>query len=118
MARNFRTDRLIVKRNQGAPLSEISTLQAQIGVTKVTTASEFEIEIWDLPKGSNVDEIISAYENDTRFEYIEPDSIIRVEDVKTTSPTQEDLATITPQTTTPNDPSYPQLWGLDRKSGS
>jgi len=113
MSTEFNSDRLIVKWNQGASSSDISTLQAQIGVTKVTTASEFGIQIWDLPKGSNVDEIISAYENDGRFQYIERDRIIRVADVKTTSPNQEDLAAITPQITTPNDPSYPQLWGLN-----
>jgi subtilisin family serine protease len=88
-------------------------LQAAIGVTKVTTAPEFGIEIWDIPPGK-VEETIAAYENDSRFEYIEPDyKISIVEDVKTTNPTQEDLAAITPQTTTPNDPYYPQLWGLN-----
>jgi subtilisin family serine protease len=112
MATDFRTDRLIVKRKQGASSSEISALQAQIGVTKVTTAEQFGIEFWDIPPGK-VEETISAYENDPRFEYIEPDYIITVPDVKTTSPTQEDLAAITPQTTTPNDPYYPQLWGLN-----
>ena len=113
MSTEFNSDRLIVKWNQGASSSDIATLQAQIGVTKVTTAEQFGIQIWDLAKGSNVDEIIAAYENDARFEYIERDRIIRVADVKTTSPTQEGLATISPQITTPNDPSYPQLWGLN-----
>ena len=113
MSTEFNSDRLIVKWNQGATSSDVSTLQAQIGVTKVTTASEFGIQIWDLPKGSNVEQIISAYENDPRFQYIEADYIITLDDVEKTSPTQEDLATITPQSTTPNDPSYPQLWGLN-----
>jgi subtilisin family serine protease len=113
MSTEFNSGRLIVKRNQGVSSTDISTLQAQIGVTKVTTASEFGIEIWDLPKGSNVDEIIAAYGTDGRFEYIERDRIIRVADVKTTSPAQQDLAAITPQITTPNDPDYPLLWALN-----
>jgi subtilisin family serine protease len=113
MATDFRSDRLIVKLNPVASASEITNLQAEIGVTKVTRASEFGIDIWDIAPGNNVEQIISAYENDSRFEYIEPDYIIRLDDVKTTSPTQEDLATITPQITTPDDPDYPLLWGLN-----
>jgi subtilisin family serine protease len=113
MDTEFRSDRLIVKPNLGAASSEISALQAQIGVTKVTTAEQFGIQIWDIAPGNNVEQIVSAYENDSRFEYIELDYTIRLDDVKTTSPTDEDLAAITPQITTPNDPYYPQLWGLN-----
>jgi subtilisin family serine protease len=117
MATNFRSDRVIVKLKPTASASEITNLQAEIGVTKVTTASQFGIDIWDIPAG-NVEETISAYENDPRIEYIEPDYIISLEDVEKTSPTQENSATITPQTTTPNDPSYPQLWGLNNTGQS
>jgi len=112
MATNSKSDRLIVKLNQGASASEVSNLLAQIGVTKVTTASQLGIAIWEIPS-ENVEKIISAYKYDPRFAYIERDSVITLDDVKKTSPTQENLATITPQTTTPNDPSYPQLWGLN-----
>ncbi|MEG4489669.1 S8 family serine peptidase, partial [Microcoleus sp. D2_18a_B4] len=87
-------------------------MQAVIGVTKVTKASQVGIDIWQIPSGK-VEETISAYKNDPRVEYIEPDYIITLDDVQTTSPTQEKLATITPQTTTPNDPGYSQLWGLN-----
>ncbi|MEG4634827.1 S8 family peptidase, partial [Microcoleus sp. AR_TQ3_B6] len=97
--------------------SDINTLQAEIGVTKVTTAEEFDIDIWDVPAG-NVEQIISAYADDPRIEYIEPDYIISLEDVEKTNPTQEKLAEITPQITTPNDPSYPQLWGLNNTGQS
>jgi hypothetical protein len=58
------------------------------------------LHIWDIPSGK-VEETISAYNNDPRFEYIEPDYIITLEDVEKTSPTQENLATITPQTQLP-----------------
>jgi subtilisin family serine protease len=113
MATDFRSDRVIVKLNPTASSSEITNLQAQIGVTKVTTASQFGIHIWDIPSGK-VEETISAYSNDPRFEYIEPDYIITLDDPQKTSPTQENLATITPQTVTPNDPGYPLLWGLNK----
>jgi len=118
MDTNFSSDRVIVKVKEIASSSEVSNLQAEIGVTKVTTASEFGIQIWDIAPGNNVEQIISAYENDPRFEYIEPDYIISLDDVQTTSPTQENLATITPQITTPNDPGYPQLWGLNNTGQS
>ncbi|MEG3960330.1 S8 family peptidase [Microcoleus sp. herbarium2] len=117
MATNFSSDRVIVKLRPGASSSEITNLQAEIGVTKVTRASQFGIDVWQIPSG-NVEETISAYENDSRVEYIEPDYIITLDDVETTSPTQENLATITPQITTPNDPAYPLLWGLNNTGQS
>jgi len=124
MTTNFSSDRVIVKLNETASLSEITNLQAEIGVTKVTRAEQFGIDIWEIPSG-NVEQTISAYNDDPRIEYIEPDYIITLDDVQepddiitldevqTTSPTEENLATITPQITTPNDPSYPLLWGLN-----
>jgi len=112
MATDFSSDRVIVKLNPTGSSSEITNLQAEIGVTKVTKASEFGIDIWEI-YSENVEETISAYKDDPRFEYIEPDYIITLDEVEKTSPTQEDLATITPQITTPNDPDYPQLWGLN-----
>ncbi|WP_445245440.1 S8 family serine peptidase [Microcoleus sp. OTE_8_concoct_300] len=117
MTTAFRPDRVIVKLNQTASASDIANLQSQIGVTKVTTAEQFGIAIWDIPEG-NVEEIISAYNGDPRFQYIEKDEIITLEDVETTSPTEEDLGIITPQITTPNDPGYPQLWGLNNTGQS
>ncbi len=112
MATNFSSDRVIVKLKPIASASEVSNLQAQIGVTKVTTAEQFGIAIWEIPEG-NVEETISAYNNDPRVEYIEPDYIISLDDLQTTSPTEEILETITPLITTPNDPDYPLLWGLN-----
>jgi subtilisin family serine protease len=112
MATDFSSDRVIVKLKQTASASEIANLQAEIGVTKVTTASQFGIDIWEISSG-NVEETISAYKDDPRIEYIERDYIITLDDVEKTSPTQQDLGTITPQITTPNDPDYPLLWGLN-----
>jgi subtilisin family serine protease len=117
MNTDFRSDRVIVKLRPATSSSEITNLQAEIGVTKVTKAEQFGIDIWELPEG-NVEETISAYENDPRFEYIEPDYIITLDDVEKTSPTQENLGTITPLITTPNDPAYPQLWGLNNTGQS
>ncbi|WP_320060324.1 S8 family serine peptidase [Planktothrix agardhii] len=57
--------------------------------------------------------MISTYKNDPRFEYIEPDYIITLEDVEKPSSATESSEKITPQATTPNDPGYSQLWGLN-----
>ena len=119
MPTDFSSDhRVIVKLKQEvASASAITNLKAEIGVTKVTKASQLGIEIWEIPEG-NVEETIAAYRNDSRFEYIEPDYLITLEDVEKTSPTQEILDTITPLITTPNDPDYPQLWGLNNTGES
>ncbi|CAD5962190.1 Thermitase [Planktothrix rubescens] len=87
-------------------------MQSEIGVTQVTKASQLGIDIWQIPSGT-VEQTISAYKDDPRFEYIEPDYIITLDDVQKPSSTQESSGKITPQATTPNDPSYSQLWGLN-----
>jgi subtilisin family serine protease/methionine-rich copper-binding protein CopC len=117
MATNFNPNRVIVKLKPTANSSQITSLQAEIGVTNVAKASQLGIDIWQIPSGK-VEQTISAYKNDPRIEYIEPDYIITVEDIQKTSPTQEKLATITPQATTPNDPGYTQLWGLNNTGQS
>ncbi|MDS1346713.1 S8 family serine peptidase [Planktothrix agardhii] len=117
MDTNFSSDRVIVKLKPGANSNEISNLQAQIGVTKVSKASQLGIDIWQIPSGT-VEKIISTYKNDPRFEYIEPDYIITLEDVEKPSSATESSEKITPQATTPNDPGYPQLWGLNNTGQS
>ena len=117
MDTNFSSDRVIVKLKPGANSNEISNLQAQIGVTKVSTASQLGIDIWQIPSGT-VEQTISAYKDDPRFEYIEPDYIITLDDVQKPSSTQESSGKITPQATTPNDPGYSQLWGLNNTGQS
>ncbi|MCF3620233.1 S8 family serine peptidase [Planktothrix agardhii] len=112
MDTNFSSDRVIVKLKPTANSSEITSLQAEIGVTQVTKASQLGIDIWQIPSGT-VEKIISTYKNDPRFEYIEPDYIITLEDVEKPSSATESSEKITPQATTPNDPGYPQLWGLN-----
>jgi len=108
MTTNFLPDSVIVKLNPTASPSQIANLQAAIGVTQVKTAEQLGIQIWKIPSGT-VPQIISAYSNDSRIEYIEPDHIITLAKSQKTTPTQVNLAT----TTTPNDPDYPLLWGLN-----
>ncbi|CAD5974301.1 Thermitase [Planktothrix rubescens] len=117
MDTNFSSDRVIVKLKPGANSNEISNLQAEIGVTEVTQASQLGIDIWQIPSGT-VEKIISTYKNDPRFEYIEPDYIITLEDVEKPSSATESSGKITPQATTPNDPGYSQLWGLNNTGQS
>ena len=86
MATNFKSDSVIVKLAPTASPSEITNLQAAMGVTEVTTAPQFGIGIWQIPSGT-VDPIILAYANDPRVQYMERDSIITLPDVKKTSRT-------------------------------
>ncbi|HIK10543.1 MAG TPA: hypothetical protein IGS52_09805 [Oscillatoriaceae cyanobacterium M33_DOE_052] len=72
MPTDFRPDRLILKFKPSVNASEISSLQAAIGVTQVTKADQLGIDIWQILEG-NVEPIITDYQGDTRFEYIEPD---------------------------------------------
>jgi large repetitive protein len=113
----FAADRLIVKLKPTTTASETTNLQSAIGVTKVTKAAKLGIEFWQIPSGK-VEQTISAYKDDPRFEIVEPDYIITLEDVEKPNQAQENSATITPQTTTPNDPYYSQLWGLNNTGQS
>jgi Ca2+-binding RTX toxin-like protein len=112
MATSFNSNRVIVKLKPTVNSSETTNLQAEIGVTQVTKAEALGMEIWEIPSG-NVEQIISAYKDDPRIEYIDPDYIITLDDVQKPNPSQENSATITPQATTANDPGYPQLRGLN-----
>ena len=103
---------LIVKPKNSASASDIAALKAAMGVTQVTTASQSGIQIWKTSSG-NVEQLISNNINNPAVEYMEPDYIIKLPAVPTTSPTQQNLATTTPQTTPPNDPDFSKLWGLE-----
>ena len=109
---NFLPDSLIVKLNPTASPSQIADLQAAMGVTQVKTAPLSGVEIWNVPSGT-VLQTISAYSNDSRIQYIELDQIITLPNLPTTSPTQVNSGTTTPQTITPNDPDFSKLWGLN-----
>jgi subtilisin family serine protease len=108
----FAEDRVIVKLNPNINTSQANNFRAEIGVRKVTKAEELGIEIWQVPKG-NVEKIVSTYQNDPRFEYIEPDYIINLDNSDNSTASPEDSGTITVQTTTTNDPDFSQLWGLN-----
>ena len=108
----FLPNSLIVKPKETASPSELAALQAAMGVTQVTTASQSGIQIWKTSSG-NVEQLISNNINNPALEYMELDYIITLLPVPTTSPTQQNLATTTPQTTLPNDPDFPKLWGLN-----
>jgi len=114
MTTNYLPNTVIVKVNETASQNDIAGLQAAMGVIKVTEVQLVSgLQIWQLSL-ENAPQMISAYGNDPRVQYMELDHIITLPDVQTTSRTKkENLATITPQTTTPNDPDYPLLWGLN-----
>lgn len=67
MTTNFNSNRVIVKLKPTTNSSQITNLQAEIGVTKVTKASQLGIDIWQIPSGK-VEQTISAYKDDPRIE--------------------------------------------------
>jgi subtilisin family serine protease len=108
----FLPNSLIVKPKETASPSELAALKAAMGVTQVTTASQSGIQIWKTSSG-NVEQLLSNNINNPALEYMELDYKITLPNVQTTSPTQQNLATTTSQTTPPNDPDFPKLWGLN-----
>ncbi|MEG4861735.1 trypsin-like serine protease, partial [Microcoleus sp. K1-B1] len=70
MDTNFSSDRVIAKLKPTANASEITNLPAEIGVKKVTQASKPGTDIRQTPSGT-VEQTISAYKDDPRFEYID-----------------------------------------------
>ena len=111
MLPEFRTDRLIVKPRPTASSSEIDNLRAEMGVLKVIPTN-LGLQIWEI-KPDTALQIKDALTGNSRLEYVQLDRIIRLDDFTTTSPSQQNLATTTSQTTPPNDTDYSKLWGLN-----
>ncbi|MEB3342748.1 S8 family serine peptidase [Okeania sp.] len=90
----FASGEVIVKLSEGYEISALSSLQESLGATtiKTTKSEELDIQLWSI--SGAVEEFISNNQNNSAFEYIEPNYIITVD------------------STVPNDPSFSQLWGL------
>ena len=88
MTTNYLPNTVIVKVNETASQNDIAGLQAAMGVIKVTEVQLVSgLQIWQLSL-ENAPQMISAYGNDPRVQYMELDHIITLPDVQTTSRTQ------------------------------
>jgi beta propeller repeat protein len=85
---------LIVKIKAGSDKSRISALQERLGATVLETTKTLGIQRWRV-EATSVREAIANFSEDPTIEYIEPNYIVR-----TTA-------------TTPTDPRYNELWGLN-----
>ena len=86
---------VVVKLKQGAMrsgLSGLRTAQSKTGAVTLKTSQLSGHELWKID--SSVEDAILRWANDSRIEYIQPNYAISI------------------NTTTPDDPSFNQLWGL------
>lgn len=84
---------VIVKLKNGINIAAVGEIQASIGATTLQTTQTLGIQLWSVPQG--IEEVVQAYSNDPRIEYIEPNY------------------TITLDSTIPDDSSFSSLWGLN-----
>ncbi|MEE9270307.1 MAG: choice-of-anchor D domain-containing protein, partial [Candidatus Krumholzibacteria bacterium] len=84
---------LIIKVKSSVQRSQISDVELNLNST-VTRRFASGAELWDI-QGVTSAEALQRYQYDLRFEYIEPNYIIRLDQ------------------TTPNDPRFPEMWGLN-----
>jgi subtilisin family serine protease len=93
----FVPNRVIVKLKPQNALGKVGnsqrTLQAAVNATTVKSLRLIDAEVWET-RGKSVEDVIAQLQKDPRVEFAEPDYIVHA------------------STTTPNDPSFGQLWGM------
>ncbi|HCQ20978.1 MAG TPA: hypothetical protein DIU28_05840, partial [Anabaena sp. UBA12330] len=89
----YASNKLIVKFNDTINIAQANEMKNTLGVVKTETIKLTGAQIWTLSGKTSVETTLATYRNSSLFKYIEPDYIV------TTA-------------ATPNDPGFPQLWGL------
>ncbi|MEA5530651.1 S8 family serine peptidase, partial [Dolichospermum sp. UHCC 0684] len=90
----YASDKLIVKLKRQPDITQANEIKSTLGVVSTKTIDLTGAQIWTLSGKTSVETALATYRNSPLFEYIEPDYIV------------------TTAATFPNDPSFPQLWGL------
>lgn len=90
----FVPGQIIVKRAAGTPESELEDLNQRNDASIEEEIEGTRLNVVDLPQNLPVDQAVQRYENSPVVEYAEPDFLV--------FPTR-----------TPNDPGYPEQWGLN-----
>jgi subtilisin family serine protease/Ca2+-binding RTX toxin-like protein len=90
----YASNKLIVKFNDTINIAQANEMKNTLGVVKTETIKLTGAQIWTLSGKTSVETTLATYRNSSLFKYIEPDYIV------TTA-------------ATPNDPGFPQLWGLN-----
>lgn len=90
----FAPNQVIIKFKPGVQSADLVTLQSSLRATVQDTTKTSGIQLWQIA-GLSVEDAIARFRNDPRIEYIEPNYTVSI------------------ASTLPNDPSFPQLWGLN-----
>ncbi|MDB9549798.1 S8 family serine peptidase, partial [Dolichospermum circinale] len=90
----YADNKLIVKFKNGINPTQANEIKNALGVAKTETIKLTGAQIWTLSGKTSVETALATYRNSPTFQYIEPDYIV------------------TKAATFPNDPGFPQQWGL------
>ena len=97
--------RLLVKVKPGVSVDEADALRAGLQATVLKRFSLTGVELWEI-RATTVKQGLTEYSSDSRIEYMEPDFAVHA------IPEGGSLEVPAGPLTTPNDPSFPSLWGL------
>ena len=92
----FAPDRILVKLKEGAPGQTLDALNRQNNARAEGRIPRTKVDVVKLPKDLPVQAAVRRYEASPEVEYAEPDFILQPS-----------------QTVSANDPSYPELYGLN-----
>jgi subtilisin family serine protease len=96
--------RLIVKFKTGINAAQSDQIKKDLGIASTKSLGFTGAQVWNF-SGISVEDALAKYRTSSLFEYIEPDYIVTA-------------GALTPKATTPNDPSFSRLWGLNNTGQS
>jgi len=115
----YAPDSLIVKfkgdagiQSNGAHVKALAALGQPQDVAATETISLTGAQIWHLSGNITVEQAVAKYQASGLFEYVQPDYILRVDPILATPASLANPINASAGVT-PNDPGFPQLWGLN-----
>ena len=92
--KDFASGRIIVKLKDGVPKEKLRALNRGKDASLKESIPDTKTNVVDLPSDLTVKQAVDSYENSSIVKYAEPDYVLK-------------------PTATPNDPRYPDLYGLN-----
>jgi thermitase len=89
----FAPDRILVGFKPGTPAWDVAGAHASVGAKSKGRIGQIGVEIVEVPRGRSVSGLIKMYERNPNVVFAEPDYVLTAQ-------------------MTPNDPYYPDQWGL------
>jgi len=87
---------ILVKFKKNIPSSEITTIYDRLNTEVISTISDVDIQRIKVPPGESIESMLKKFNEMPEVEYVEPNVLFHV------------------QFTTPNDPNFHSLWGLNQ----